>query len=495
MALSQGIVARVLGIDVFYQNFNLGRAQYLPQRIAVIGQGSTIVSYSTDKKIVNSGNEVGQIYGYGSPLHLACRQLLPSGGQGIQGIPVTVYPLVDDGSGIAASGEIDIAGIGTIQIARTGRIIIGGIYSATVLYEVGDNGTAIALKIKNAIDAIPEMPVTTGVIIGGILPVVAKWKGESGNQITIDISEINLSPDLFPAADTNLTGGLINPDVQDALDKTGNTWETIILNCLNYDDLVTNQIYSDFGEERWNQIVKRPLMVASGCVDDFLTRTAITDATASKTQRTNFLVQSIGSRELPFVIVAQGLVNDIAQKANDKPAHNYIGELLGLHAGPDDVQEDLTTRNNAIKLGASTNEKKGSIAILADTVTFYHPDGEEPPAYRYVVDIVKLQNVVYNLDIVLESLKGKPLLPDDTPTNDPDAVQPKGVRTILSNLADSLATGRSAIIAEPEFTRQNLTVEISSSNPKRLDGVFPIKLSGNVEVISVDVPFSFYFGE
>lgn len=493
MGLSPGILARVLGIDVYYQNFNLGRAQYLPQRIAVIGQGNSVLSYSTDKKIVNSGNEVAQIYGYGSPLHLACRQLLPSDGQGIQGIPVTVYPLVDDVSGVAATSTIIVSG-GPQTFNTSVHIYIGGVKSDTILLEKDDVINDVANKIKVAIDSIPSMPVTTEVVVGGDVPLTAKWKGASGNDITIDFSEF-VNTDMGIASGVKLIGGLINPNVQDALDKIGNTWETIILNCISYYDLVTNQIYSDFGESRWNQLMKKPLQVASGCSENFSSRTGITDLVASRTQRTNFLIVSVGSRELPFVIAAQGLVNDIAQKANDKPAHNYIGELLGLHAGADGVQENLTTRNNSLKLGASTNEKKGSIAILADTVTFYHPDGEEPPAYRYVVDVVKLQNVVYNLDIVLESLRGRPLLPDDTPTNDPDAVQPKGVRTILSNLADSLATGRSAIIADPEFTRQNLTVEIIGTNPKRLDGVFPIKLSGNVEVISVDVPFSFYFDE
>ena len=128
-------------------------------------------------------------------------------------------------------------------------------------------------------------------------------------------------------------------------------------------------------------------------------------------------------------------------------------------------------------------------------MTFYHPDGEDPPAYRYVVDIIKLMNIVYNLDIIQEDFRGRPLLPDGTPTNDPDVVQPKMIRSVLSVLADSLASGRSAIIADPGFTKENMTVEINSTNPKRIDTTFPVKLSGNVEVNSTDVYFSFYLGE
>jgi hypothetical protein len=61
------------------------------------------------------------------------------------------------------------------------------------------------------------------------------------------------------------------------------------------------------------------------------------------------------------------------------------------------------------------------------------------------------------------------------------------------NLANSLALF--AIIQEPEFTKRNMTVKISSQNPKRIDVKFPCKLSGNMEVTSTDIYFGFYLGE
>lgn len=493
MSIPPSVITRVVGVDVQYESFNLGQALYLGQRIAIVGQGNTAQSYSLDKQLINSESQAAQLYGYGSPLHLACRQLLPSNGLGIQGIPVTAYPLIDDLSGFAATGSIIVSG-GPQVNNISGHIYIGGIKSDVIVLETDDVINDVANKIKTAIDSTLEMPVTTGIVVGGDVPLIAKWKGASGNDITIDLSEL-ISDDFVFSSNLKLVGGLVNPNVQDALDIIGNVWETIILNCISYYDLDTNQIYSDFGEERWNQLVKKPLLVASGSNENFTNRIAITNNVASRNQRTNFLITSVGSRELPFVIAAQGLVNDIAQKANDKPAHNYVGELKGLHAGADNLQENITTRDNAVKLGSSTNIKVGNIAALSDTITFYHPDGEVIPGYRYVVDIIKLQNIIFNLDIIQESFKGKPLLPDETPTNDPDAVQPKSVKAILSALADSLANGRSAIIVNPDYTKKNMTVEIDSGNSKRLNTVFPVYLSGNVEVNSTDLKFSFYFGQ
>lgn len=489
MGVAQSVVARVTGVNVEYRNFNLGSAQYLPMRIAVIGQGNTASTYSNDKAVVTSEQSVGSTYGYGSPLHLAVRQLLPANGGGVSGIPVTVYPLDDDGAGVAAAGSIDATGTSTA--AGSGVVYIGGIASANIAIPSGtDAATALGL-IKVAVDAVLNMPVTSGTVAAGSLPLTSKWKGASANDITLDVSGLTATGLTFST--TAMASGANNPDVDDALNIIDETWETLIINCMNYDDATTNGKYSVANEVRWGQTVKKPFIVFTGCVDDYATRTAVTDA--DKSNRTCALVQSTGSRELPFVIAAQGLVNDIAQKANDKPAHNYIGTLQGLQTGADTVQETLTTMDNAVKLGASTNVKIGSLAALADIVTFYHPVGEDPPAYRYVVDIIKLMNILYNLDIVQESFKGRPLLPDGTPTNDPDAVQPKMVASVLSALADSLASGRSAIIADPDFTKKNMSVSINSTNPKRIDTVFPVKISGNVEVNSTDLYFSFYLGE
>jgi len=489
MSISPSVIARVIGVNVEYANFNLGQALYLPQRIAIVGQGSSAVSYGTDKQLINSAKQVAQLYGYGSPLHLVCRQLLPATGKGLEGIPVTAYPLVDDGSGVAATGSLGVTG-GPVEIASSGYVYIGGIRSAPIVLQVDDTAAIVAGKIKVAIDSVLEMPVTTGAIVVSAFPVTAKWKGASGNEITVDYSEL-VNDNLTFVIPTKLTGGLVNPDVQDALDIVNDVWETIILNCFNYYDTVSLQKYSDFGESRWDQLIKKPLLVATGAVEGFSERTIVTNLVARRSDRTNFLIVSVGSRELPCTIAAQGLVSDIAQKANDKPAHNYIGVLQGLHAGADDLQEDFTTKDNSVKLGSSTNIKVGNLAGLSDTVTFYHPDGEPIPAYRYVVDVVKLQNVVYNVDIIMETLKGRPLLPDGTPTADPDAIQPKGVKALLSKLADSLANGKSAIIVDSEYTKKNMVVEIDGTNPKRLNTTFPVILSGNVEVNSTDILFSF----
>jgi len=490
MGLSASAIARVTGVAVAYRNFNVGKAQKLPQRLAVIGQGCTLSTYAEDKVVGLSSAQIGGLFGYGSPLHLAARQLFPDNGDGIGGIPVTFYPLTDDPSGVAADGSIDCIDIATETASF--KIKIGGIETGNITI-LEDDTAAVALgKIKTAINAVSAMPVIAGTVGAGILPLTAKWKGASGNDISIDISEVDVAGLTFSSV--AMANGLANPDVEDALLLIGEIWETMILNCLNYNDTTALDSYSTYNEGRWDPLSKKPLLVASGCTKDFATRTAITDA--RKEDRTNFLIVSVDSLELPFCVAARGLAKDIMPTANDNPAQNYKGKLTGLTTGEDLDQEDYTVRNNASKLGSSTNIKTGSVAELADIITMYHPAeyGDYPP-FKYVVDIVKLQNIIYNVRLIFESddWKGCPLLDDATPTTNPTAKKPKNAVTALKNLADNL--GLEALISDVAYTKANISAAIDGNNPKRLNTSFPVKVSGNIEVSNNDIYFGFYLGQ
>ena len=292
---------------------------------------------------------------------------------------------------------------------------------------------------------------------------------------------------------TAFADGAGTPDVTSALEKIGQKWITFVLSTFDYKAESILDTYQTWGEGRWSVLQKMPCIVAHGCTDNYTTRTAISDE--RKNDYINFLVPSVGSPELPFVVAAKGLLDDIITTADSNPPQNYKGQLTGLKAGSDEAQENPQIRNQSILKGASNNIKSGNVAELNDIVTFYHPDSEgKYPGRRYVVDAVKLMNIVYNCRLITESddVKGAPLVPDSQVTTNPKAIKPKTVKGWLANLAHSLALN--AIISDEDFTKENLTVKINSENSKRVDYVFPCKLSGNVEVISGDIYFGFYLG-
>jgi len=127
-------------------------------------------------------------------------------------------------------------------------------------------------------------------------------------------------------------------------------------------------------------------------------------------------------------------------------------------------------------------------------VTFYHPTGDPTPAYRFVVDIVKLQNILFNLDLIFatDEWDGAPLIPDDQPTVNRDAKKPKTAVAAVAAMLDSL--GLNAIISDPETAKLNTIAEIDSQNPKRLNLVTTVQLSGNTNIKSIDLEFGFFFG-
>ena len=286
---------------------------------------------------------------------------------------------------------------------------------------------------------------------------------------------------------------MVNPDVQDALDQIGDVWETMLVNCMDIADTTTLDLYSTFGEGRWGALVRKPLIVFSGETEPTLA-TAIALPDARPTDRTNVQLVAPGSDDLPFVVAARQVAR-IAVTANNNPPRDYGSlDASGLTPGTDGEQWNYLQRDTAVKAGSSTVEVKDGVVNISDVITMYHPAGDPTPAYRFVVDIVKLQNIIFNLDLIFATADwdGAPLLPDNQPTVNRSAKKPKMARAAAATLADNLALN--AIISDPAFTKDNTLAEIDSGNPKRLNMVMPVKLSGNVNITSITLEFGFFFG-
>ena len=131
---------------------------------------------------------------------------------------------------------------------------------------------------------------------------------------------------------------------------------------------------------------------------------------------------------------------------------------------------------------------------MSDTVTFYRPLGETPPAYRDVVDIVKLQNVIFNLNLIFNTPEwdGAPLINDDEATTNKAARKPSTAKSEVNRMIRGL--GLQAILANTAAAIKLTTANINPQNNKRLDVTITIQLSGNVNVVSIDLNFGFLFG-
>ena len=492
MAISTAVdvsaVARVVGIKTTFKDLRGGSIIFLPQRVAVVGQGATASTYSTVKTQITSAFQAGTTYGFGSPLHLAIKQLFPANGDGVGTVPVTVYPLVDDASGVASTGDITPAGSQTV--AASYQVRINNIDSEPFVISVGDTVATIVTAMTAAINAVLDMPMVAADNTTAV-GLTSKWEGTSANDLVVSVVGSTTAGTTF--AFTQPSGGLVNPDVQDALDQVGDVWESLVLNCLNIADTTALDAYSVFGEGRWGALTRKPLVVFTGNTATTVAN-AIAVSDARKTDRTNCVLVEPGGTDLPLVVAARQLAR-IAVIANNNPPRDY-GSLnaSGLTPGLDGVQWTYAQRDQAVKGGSSTIEVKDGVVHLSDIVTFYHPSGDPTPAYRYVVDIVKLQNIIFNLNLIFATPEwdGAPLIPDDQPTVNREAKKPKSAVAAIAALLDSLALN--AIISDPETAKAATQAAISDMNPKRLDVVTTVQLSGNANILSVDLDFGFYFG-
>lgn len=485
MSIDRSAVAQVLGITTEYRDTRDGSLLFLPQRIAIVAQGASSVTYPTDKKQITSAGEAGAIFGYGSPIHLAAQELFPTNGDGVGAIPVTVYPLVDDVAGVAAEGAIEATGSPSARAVV--RVVANNIRSAPALIEPGMAAAAIAQALADAGNAVLGFPMELTVDASELV-ATAKWKGASGNGLRLEI-EGEVPGVTFSI--TQPTGGLGNPTVDGALAKIGSVWETMILNALEFDDTTALDAFSEWGEGRWGTLAHKPAVVFTGNTEaDVDAATAVCEL--RRTDRVNAYLVAPGSKDLPFVVAARQVAR-IAKIANNNPARNYIGQrATRLTPGAEEDQWDAIKRELAVSRGCSTIEVQNGEVTLGDVVTFYRPEGDPEPAYRHVCDIAKLQQLIFNiqLEFASETWRGAPLVPDGQVVTNPDAKKPSMAKAAMGSMLE--AAGRAALVSDPTESAKGIIADITG--PKRLDVVVPAKLSGNSNIIDVRLHFSFYWG-
>ena len=201
-----------------------------------------------------------------------------------------------------------------------------------------------------------------------------------------------------------------------------------------------------------------------------------------------------GCKSTPWAIAAREVAR-IARVADNNPARDYGRQALtGLITGTDAQQWNYAQRDLLVKAGIATTTVRDGVIEISDTVTLYHPEGDTLPAYRFLKSIVKLQQVIFNMDLRFDTAEwdGAPLIPDDQPTTNRDARKPKSAVAVANAMIDSL--GLEAILSDPETAKTRTLAQINSQNPDRLDLSLTVQVSGNSNIISADLNFGFFFG-
>ena len=475
--------------QVFVEQENVQRVSgspVIPHKVLVPGQYNSGKS-PTDNvpQLILNKEDAWDRYGRGSMLSNMIEKIFDAGGI----FEVYALPLADDESATVADGSIAFSG--TATAVGTVATYINGVRVTTAV-AVDDEASDVATAVAASINANLDLPVTASAETGTVT-VTARWGGESGNQITLELSrrDTDSLPDGVTATVTDIgdgTAGATDPTIDTALDNIGDTWYTeIAFPYLSTDALTA---IKNFGDDRADAGVKRPFIAFAGYTD---TASAfITELDSHNNQWISFIgVHGGPSAAFEIAASAAGVWARVQNSTPGRPAKTE--RLPGIFAGD---SNDLTysTQNSIFTAGGSTtrNTVGGGITLIDVATTRTETDaGAETDDWRYATIIPNLQFKIYSLEntFLASPFDQAVVLADGGGPGPTYGVRPSTVKSYAVGLIDDwvergLSTNRDSII-------ENTSAEINSSNPGRIDLVIGDIATAPLNIVAVKLEWSY----
>lgn len=487
-------ISRVSGYNIKKGNFST-ETQNLPQIIAIFGEANTAnqSGLTVNKVEVTSAAEAGALFGLGSPIHRAVSLLRPAGSDGVGGIPTVIFPQISSGGATATVRAWTVTGTATAN--ATHSVVVNGRYSLDYQYytydvAVGDTPTIVAAKIATAISGVLGSPCTA-VSALGVVTATSKWKGLTSAQLNVSI-DYGANAAGLSYSQTTSTDGAGSVDLSTSLSQFGDDWYTMVINTYGTAQLDAleqfNGVPADVNPTgRYSGLVFKPFCAYFGNTSaSRTTLSTITDAGSRINQVTNVLCPAPNSKGFDFEAAAN-MVALAAVVFQNSPQRDVSGlSYPDMPIPADSIIGDMNDYNNRdylVKRGCSTVMLVEGAYQIQDLVTTYHPAGEVPLLYSYV----RTLNIHFNVKdayTTLEKLylKDKTLVRDEQFVDVDNCIKPKEWKGIVYGLFDEQA--ESALINDPQFSKNSLQVQIGETNTNRFETAFDYKTTGTVRISS-----------
>lgn len=507
MAVSDAIglerAARVVGYKLLAGNF-AETTPNLPMRIAILGQANTAnqTGLTNTPRVVTSEAEVGNTYGFGSQLHIMMRIIRSRFGDITGGIPTVIYPQLEATSAAAQVNTITVTGTATgpaVHLVRiNGRTTLDG-DSLAVSITSGDAVADVATKIAAAINACNSCPVSATAALG-VVTVTTKWQDASAADLNLAVDTQNEPVGLsYAIAEDTAAAGDSTANVTTSLALFDENWNTIVVNPYGKGLAATFETVNgvpgvDNPTGRYSPAIFKPFVALTGDV----VADTVANVTASLNQDEATIVQcpAPNSEGWPFEAAAN-VATLLARQAQDSPHTDTAGQFYPDMPVPADenigVYNTYNNRDLLVKSGASTVTVRNGRYMVEDLVTTYRPVGQNPPQFRYVRSLIQDWNVRFTYFLLQQiNVVDKTILEDGQVTTQQDTIKPKQWRALLTQMFEDLS--QRALIVEPEFSVESLQVQISTTNPDRLEDFFRYKRSGFARIASTTAEAGFNFG-
>ena len=483
---------------------------FLPQAIDIVAEVSTgaLQPSVAESFEFTTAKQVGDRYGNDNPAYLAARILRPLSGDKLGSVKTRILAVKEDGTATAGTSTIGISGTATSNATHLMRVngrtsIDGSAYSFNV--EEGDAAADIAQKMADAVNKVYGCP-GTGAEVTGDFVLTSGWKGATAIvnvEVEVGDNDAGINYSTTNVAGTGQLSTALTPGgTNNVLDLIGDQWTTLIVNCLAPSSTNLDAYESWNGDPnsksgRYLATLFKPAMVLFGdnTADTLSECTALTDA--RKAEVTNVLCPAPNSDNFDFEAAAD-VAFEYGYIAHTSPSEDPLKTLLSNITIADSIGDfsNPTNRNEIVKIGSSTVKKNGIYYEIQDLVTTYHPDDEPDTAkiFRYARDLMCDWNIRYAYMLLEEQyVVGKTIVSDDDVSGAPNTISPKRWRGILkTRFAPSLITN--GIITDKAFFDENVNVQISGTNPNRLETNFKVKRTGVARVNSTTAVTQFNFG-
>lgn len=502
-AVNQQQVSAISGYQVKLTLAGL-QAGVNPQAIVVLGQKSTANETSTVAQLdATTATEVASEYGYNSQLYAAARILRPYSGNKLGSIPTIFIPVAEPAGATARTITFSTTGTPTKTVTHYLKIN-GRRYG----YVVAKDATATEIS-QAMIDAANNALGST--VIGTLSTADAVftvgWKGESGNDVNIEIEfDDNVGLTYTPVV-VDGAGAQTSQNIQDALALFGDRWITLVVNCFGLESTVLDELELFNGNPndaigRYEPTVFKPFLAFFGdskvkyleesSVGAGDGATEILDSRAAEC--TNSFCPSPGSKGLGLEAAANRVFSYAPILQNTPHQDAYLTGIPDADMPYDEGTDigdfaDPTKRDLLVKLGCSTVTVSGGKYKTIDFVTSYHPEDEPDTAtlFRWVRDIAGCHWNYKYLSLLLKELyqKGRTIVDDgeEDLITVSDTISPSQWKTIMLTVF-APAMIQNALMVDFDHFKESLACQRGDANPNRLEDAFSTKIPGVVRVSS-----------
>ncbi|KNX77182.1 tail sheath protein [Pseudomonas sp. 250J] len=388
-----------------------------------------------------------------------------------------------------ATAKATVTVTGTASAAGLVNLYIGGTRVRTTATATM-SAAAVATAVAASVNAMLDLPVTA-TAAGGVVTLEAKFKGELGNDVRVELNRLGRAngeetPQGLTLAVAVMTGGVGSPDMAPLLAALGD--EPFEFCAQPWTDADTLDAWKDAMDEnsgRWSWSKQLWGHVYSA------KRGTLGQLVALGSQRNDPHMTIIGFEtgvpQPVWVVAAQVAARTAVFISADPARPTQTGTLPGLDPAKSSERFMLTERQSLLSHGIGTAYYEGGYMRLQRAVTTYQKNayGQVDDSFLDSEPLHQTAYVLRYLASIITSKYGRHKLANDGTVFGPGQaiVTPLVIRGEL--IAGYRYLESLGIVENTEAFKANLIVERDTTNPNRLNVLYPPDLVNQLRVFAL----------